>query len=227
MPLLSVLSKAYAYRTLVLLFLLGIASFCCYYLYQGNVQKEAEKQGIINYYASANQPLQRTVDKEGRETVRAVVAPITPAVLADLKAGLAAEMRDQLRKEFGRQAQLLYGQRTTTTTSQALPVVALQDTTVRRITPAGKVVEKAAKKARFRDPWLTLTGLVLPGMEGKPDSLQVNYSIRNEFDIRAYSKRDAKHWWQFWKGRKTYVDLKNKNPNTVTTGLESVKVEKQ
>jgi hypothetical protein len=227
MPLLSVLSKAYAYRTLVLIFLLAILSFCCYYLYQGNVQKEAEKQEIINLYAAAAQPLVRTVDNQGRETVRAVVAPISPGVLADLKAGLAAEMRDQLRKEFGRQAQLLYGQRTTTTTAQALPVVALQDTTVRRKTPAGKVVEKPAKKARFRDPWLTLTGLVLPGSDGESDSLQVNYSIRNEFDIRAYSKRDAKHWWQFWKPRRAYVDIKNKNPNTTTTGLESVKVEKQ
>jgi hypothetical protein len=227
MPLLSVLSQAYAYRTLVLVFLLAILSFCCYYLYQGNVQKEAEKQEIINLYTAAAQPLVRSVDKQGHETVRAVVAPISPAVLADLKTGLAAEMRDQLRKEFGRQAQLLYGQRTTTTTAQRLPVVALQDTTVRRVTPTGKVVEKPAKKARFRDPWLTLTGLVLPGLGGESDSLQVNYSIRNEFDIRAYSKRDAKHWWQFWKPRRAYVDLKNKNPNTITTGLESVKVEKR
>jgi hypothetical protein len=227
MPLPSVLSQAYAYRSLVLIILLAILSFCCYYLYQGNVQKEAEKQEIINLYAAAAQPIFRSVDKQGHETVRAIVAPISPAVLADLKTGLAAEMRDQIRKEFGRQAQLLYGQRTTTTTAQTLPVVALQDTTVRRVTPTGKVVEKAAKKARFRDPWLTLTGLVLPGLGGESDSLQVNYSIRNEFDIRAYSKRDAKHWWQFWKGRKTYVDLKNKNPNTITTGLESVQVEKQ
>ena len=53
------------------------------------------------------------------------------------------------------------------------------------------------------------------------------YSIRNEYDVRAYSKRDAKHWWQFWKARKVYVDLQNKNPNTTTSKMEAVLVEKQ
>jgi hypothetical protein len=221
-----VLTRLYAYRTLVLLLLLSIAAAIIYYLYHDNVKQVHEKEQVIAYYA-AQPPAVRIVDKEGRETVRVVTATITPAVLAQLKAGFAAEMRDQLRTEFGRQAQLLAAQRTTTVTQQALPTVALQDTMVRRVTPTGLVVAKAAKTARFRDQWLTLSGLVLPGLNGQPDSLQVNYNIRNEFDIRAYSKRDAKHWWQFWKGRKAYVDLKNKNPNTTTTNLEAVKVEKE
>jgi len=225
MPVLAVVARLYAYRSLVLLLLLAIAGGLCYYLFLDNQKKDEEKQSILNLYATSP-PAGRATDAQGRETVRVVTPVISPAVLADLKSGLAAEMRQQLRQEFGRQAQLLSAQRTATVTRQQLPTVALVDTTIRRPGPGGHVVSKPAKTGTFRDPWLSLTGVVLPGTNGH-DSLQVKYTVRNEFDIRAYSKRDAKHWWMFWKPRLTYVDLKNKNPNTTTTGIEAVRVEKR
>jgi hypothetical protein len=218
MPFFSVLTRLYAYRSLVLLLLLGIAAGTCYYLYHDNVQKEAENQSILNYYAS--QPVARSVDAAGRETVRVVAAPISPKVLAELRSGLAAEMRDGLRKEFGRQAQLLSGSRVAVTTHQQLPTVVLRDTALTRAGPAGPV-RRAARAGTFRDQWLSLTGIVTD------DSLSVDYTIRNEFDMRAYSRRDAKHWWQFWKPRRAYVDLKSKNPHSTTTAIEAVLIEKQ
>lgn len=212
------LTRLYAYRSLVLLMLLAIAGGGCYYLYTANVQKEAEKQSILNFYATA--PVTRTVDAAGRETVRVVAAPISPQVLAELRSGLAAEMRDGLRKEFGRHAQLLSGSRVAITTQQQLPTVALRDTTVARPGPAGPV-RRPAKAGTFKDPWLSLTGIVTD------DSLSVDYTIRNEFDMRAYSRRDAKHWWMFWKPRRAYVDLKSKNPHSTTTAIEAVLIQKQ
>lgn len=218
MPLFPVLARLYAYRSLVLLLLLGIAAGLVYYYYHQSEVKEAEKQAVINLYTP--QTPARTVDGQGRETVRVVAPTLSPAVLAQVKAGFAAEVRDQLRKEFGRQAQLLGAQRVSTTTTQALPTVALHDTTVSRRTPAG-VVATPARAATFRDPWLSLTGIV------QADSLSVQYTIKNEFDVRAYSKRDAKHWWYFWKPRKAFVDLKNKNPHTTTTAIEAVLINKE
>jgi hypothetical protein len=212
------LARLYAYRTVVLLLLLAIAAGVCYYLYHDNVKKEEEKQAVINLYST--QPTVRTVDKQGRETVRVVTPVIPPAVLAQVKAGMVAEMRDALRKEFGRQAQLLSGQRVATSTKQVLPTVVLHDTIFKQVTPAG-MVNRRARAGSFKDPWLTLTGIVTD------DSLSVKYSIKNEFDIRAYSKRDAKHWWQFWRGRKAYVDIKSKNPNTTTTSTEAVLIQKK
>ncbi|GAA3940285.1 hypothetical protein GCM10022406_25400 [Hymenobacter algoricola] len=212
------MTRLYAYRSLVLVLLLGIAGGLIYYLYDLNRVTQAEKQSIITLYAA--QPVTRSVDAQGRETVRVVTPTISAAVLKQVKAGLAAEVRDQLRKEFGRNAQLLQAQRVQTQTGQVLPTVALRDTTVHRATAAG-IVAKPARAGTFKDPWLSLTGIVTD------DSLSVKYSIRNEFDVRAYSMRDAKHWWQFWKPRKVFVDLKNKNPNTTTTALEAVAVEKK
>ena len=219
MPLLSVLTRLYAYRSLVLLLLLGIAAGLVYYLYHQTVVKEAEKQSILTLYSAPPPPV-RIIDRQGRETVRVVTPVISPAVLQQLRAGFATEMRDQLRAEFGRNARLLGAQRSATVTQQQLPTVVLRDTTVRLTTPAG-VVSQAAKAGKFKDEWLSLTGIVTE------DSLSVDYRIRNDFDIRAYSKRDAKHWWQFWAPRKVYVDLKNKNPHTVTTGIDAVRVQKE
>ncbi|SNC62183.1 hypothetical protein SAMN06265337_0619 [Hymenobacter gelipurpurascens] len=219
MPVLSVLARLYAYRSIVLLLLLAIAAGLIYYLYGENVQKEEEKQSIINLYSQ--QPETRAVDTQGRETVRVVTPIISAAVLKQVKSGLAAEIRDQLQKEFkGLGVQLISAQRVQTSTAQRVPTVALKDTTIREVTPAG-IQTKVAKAGTYKDPWLTLTGVVTD------DSLAVKYTIRNEFDVRAYSKRDAKHWWQFWKGRKVYVDLKNQNPNTRTENLEAVAVEKK
>lgn len=82
------------------------------------------------------------------------------------------------------------------------------------------------RAATYRDEWTKITGLILPGEAGQPDSLALNYVVRNQFKVVAYSKRDAKHWWQFWKPRKVYVDLKNENPHTTNT-MEAILVEKR
>ncbi|MDF7810686.1 DUF6549 family protein [Hymenobacter sp. YC55] len=175
-----------------------------------------------NYYAAAQDTLKRVRDDKNRETVIYRTAPLSPSALAGLEAGFAAVVRDQLRKEFKSQsAQLLFAQRAATVTQQVLPTVALKDTTVRSVSSAGIVTTKAARAGTFKDEWLSLTGIVTD------DSLSVKYFIRNEFDVRAYSKKDKKYWFQFWKPRKVYVDLKNKNPNTITSSMEAVVVEKK
>ncbi|MCC3156420.1 hypothetical protein LJ737_04180 [Hymenobacter sp. 15J16-1T3B] len=174
-----------------------------------------------NYYEAREDSLVKVRDAAGRETVVYKTTGLSPATLKQLRYGLAAELRDQLREEFGRSAQLLFGQRASVVTAQQLPAVALRDTVLRIVTKTDTVTVPA-KAATYRDAWLTLTAAVLPG-----DSLSATYKIRNEFDVRAYSKRDAKHWWQFWKPRRVFVDLKNKNPNTTTDKMEAVLVEKE
>ncbi len=219
MPIFSVLARLYAYRSLVLLLLLGIAAGLVYYYYHQSIRLQTEKQSIINLYAADTAKV-RTRDAAGRETVRVLAPTISPAVLRQVRAGLAAEMREQLRAEFGKQAQLIGATRVATQTRQQLPTVRLRDTLVSRPGPRGPV-RQAARAGVFRDPWLTLTGIVTD------DSLQVAYTIKNEFDVRAYSKRTGKRWWYFWTKRKVYVDLKNKNPHTTTTKLEAVLIKKE
>ncbi|RPD50068.1 hypothetical protein DNI29_04525 [Hymenobacter sediminis] len=175
-----------------------------------------------NYYELQNDSLRAEVNEKGQQTVYRPIVTVSPATLASLEAGIAARLRDDLRAEFrGQNAKLLFGQNAATTTQQQLPTVALTDTVVRRPKPGGGVVVKQAKAGTFKDEWLNLTGIVTD------DSMSVKYTIRNEFDVRAYSKRDAKHWWQFWKPRRVYVDLKNKNPNTTTDKMEAVLVDKK
>lgn len=205
---------------------LGLVIWIVYYGYTTalkNSKLEKEKIEIRNYYAAREDTLVRQRDEKGRETVIYKAATLSPEALAVLKTGLAAEAAKAVRAEFGRNARLLYGQRAATTTTQILPTVVLRDTTMRRVTPAG-IVSRKARAGVFKDPWLHLTGIVTD------DSLSVKYSIRNEFDVRAYSKKEPRpNWWKFWKKReeKVYVDLKNRNPNTTTDKMEAVLVEKQ
>lgn len=148
--------------------------------------------------------------------------PPSAAQLAALRAGIGYDVSAQLRRELARAAP-----RAVAVTKQRLPVVALRDTTLlRRSGVTGQVVKTEAKTGTFRDPWLSLTGIVLPGRAGGPDSLQAKYSMRLDFDARAYSQRTG-HWWQVWRGREVHVRLKSRNPNTVVTGLDAVKVEKR
>ena len=206
--------------------LFQIAGLCLllalgYYGYRQAVENSrlrAEKTDITNYYAAAQDTLTRLRDKAGRETVVYRPGTISPGALAALRVGLAAELRDGLRAEFGRSARLLYGQQATTITTQQLPTVALKDTVF--VTRPGRP-PTTAKAGVFRDEWLSLTGIVTK------DSMSVRYTIRNEMKVRAYSKRDKKYWFQFWKPRRVYVDLKNANPNTSTPKMEAVLVEKK
>lgn len=147
--------------------------------------------------------------------------PTTAAQLASLRASLQADFSQQLRHELARQPI-----RPAVAQPQKLPVVALRDTVLRkRVAATGQVISTAAKTGTFEDKWLSLTGVVRPGRPGRPDSLEVKYQLRNEFDVQAYSQRDQKHWWQF-RPRRVYVRLKSLNPNVITSHLDSVKVQK-
>ena len=147
--------------------------------------------------------------------------PVSEAQLASLRAGLQADFSQQLRRELARQPA-----RPVVAVRQKLPVVALRDTMLRkRVAATGQVVSTAAKTGTFQDKWLSLTGVVKPGRAGRPDSLEVKYQLRNEFDVQAYSRRAQKHWWQF-KPRRVYVRLQSRNPNVITAHLDSVRVQK-
>jgi hypothetical protein len=68
--------------------------------------------------------------------------------------------------------------------------------------------------------------VVRPGRPGRPDSLEVKYQLRSEFEVEAYSQRVQKHWWQF-KPRRVYVRLLSRNPNATTAHLDSIRVQKR
>ena len=147
--------------------------------------------------------------------------PASTAQLASIRASLQADFGQQLRRELARQSV-----RPVATHPQKLPVVALRDTVLhKRVAATGRVVSTAAKTGTFEDKWLSLTGVVRPGRVGRPDSLEVKYQLRNEFDVQAYSKRDQKHWWQF-RPRRVYVRLHSRNPHVITAHLDSVRVQK-
>jgi hypothetical protein len=148
--------------------------------------------------------------------------PWSEAQQASLRAGLQTDFSQQLRRELARQ--LL---RPVAATKQRLPVVALRDTVLRkRVGATDQVVSTVAKTGTFQDKWLSLTGVVRPGRPGRPDSLEVKYQLRSEFEVEAYSQRVQKHWWQF-KPRRVYVHLLSRNPNVTTAHLDSIRVQKR
>lgn len=206
------------FAVLALLLLLSVA----YNGYQAYLHGDLSKR----YYATNNY---KTVLQDSLRRVVAAPRPVRtvvvyrPAPAARPLPGLtAADVAAAVRRELARQSP-----RPAAELKAAPPVAALKDTVVRRATASGLVVAKKARTATFRDKWLNLNGLVLPGPTGGADSLQVDYKIKSEFTVHAYSVREAKHWWQFWKGRQAYVDLENKNPHSVTSGLQKVKVNKR
>ncbi|MGI4742615.1 MAG: hypothetical protein ACRYG7_46245 [Janthinobacterium lividum] len=218
------------FAVVCLLLLLSLAANLRQHYLNGDLSKKYFE--TKNYYKTAQDSIRRTRAVPRPPAVRRSVS-LSPAALVALRTGLraavSADLREELRREFRNQnTRLLAGQHVAVVTQQVLPTVAMKDTTLRRVSPkTGQIVAKSAKTGTFRDPWLSLTGVVIPGQPGKADSLQVKYYVRNDFAVRAYSKRTAKHWYQFWKGRTVYVDLQNQNPNATTTKMEAVEVEKR
>ncbi len=104
-------------------------------------------------------------------------------------------------------------------------VMALTDSVVVKRRPSGQLTATVVKTAAYSDKWLSLTGVVKPGQAGRPDSLAVNYQIRNEYDVAAWSKREPHRWWPFGK-RRIYVTLTSRNPKSVDKGLDAIPVSK-
>jgi hypothetical protein len=191
-----------------------------------------------NYYKTEN--FYRTVADSIRRTLPPLPPPPSPVIVyrisplsSQAAQALAAAVTSRVRLDMQRELRaaterLAASSRPTLRLPQAKAVVALKDTTIRRRSvTTGRVITTAAKTGTFRDPWLRLTGVVIPGQPGRQDSLQVKYQLRLDFSARAYSKRTATHWWQWWKRRRVYVDLQNNNPNTTTTKLEGLPVQKR
>jgi hypothetical protein len=102
----------------------------------------------------------------------------------------------------------------------------MRDTTIRKQGAAGKVITTQAKTGTFSDKWLSLTGVVKPGRAGRPDSLEVKYQIRSEFEPEVFTKRVRKHWWA--PGHKqVFVKLRSKNPNMLVGNMDSLPVKKR
>jgi hypothetical protein len=210
---------------LLLLLLLGYQGWMRY----SKVVKEN------NYYHSDT--YFRTVkDSVGRATAPRIVhervavpfavgpsAAATQRLVEAVAARVRADVQRQSRLDMAR---LLAAQRPATSIKQG-KTVALRDTAiVRKSIRTGQAVVTMTKTATFHDPWLQMTSTIIPGEAGRPDSMRAKYLVRNDFSVRAYSKREAKHWWSFGK-RKVYVDMTNKNPNAVSTPLKAIPVEKK
>lgn len=205
----------------------GYQAFVAY----GKMRQENHYYKTENFYRTVADSLRRTLPRPPRPAPIVIYQPVPPSpqVLQALSAAIASRVRQDIQRDMRANAErLLAAQRLPVRAPLAKVIVALKDTTIRRRSVAtGRVVTTTVKTGTFRDRWLSLTGVVLPGPPGRADSLQVKYQFKLDFEAQAYSKRTAKHWWQWWKGRTVYVDLKNNNPNTTTTKMEGLKVRKR
>ncbi|GAB3638744.1 hypothetical protein GCM10027422_43340 [Hymenobacter arcticus] len=212
----------------VLCFVLLLSMAYNSYQHYLNSDLHRKNEYITNNYRVVRDSLRRPpppppVVVRRAPTVICKAVPVSEAQLTSLRAGLLADFSQQLRRELARQSL-----RPVVASRQQLPVVALRDTVLRkRVGTTGQVVSTAAKTGTFQDKWLSLTGVVKPGRPGRPDSLEVKYQLRSEFDVQAYSRRDQKHWWLWpFRPRRVYVRLQSRNPNVTTTHLDSVRVQK-
>lgn len=220
------------------LFTISVLVLTLYTVYQGylvfieygKLRRENNYYKTENFYKTVVDSIRRTLPVAHRAAPVIVYRTAAPTqATQELAVAIASRMRLDMQRELRAAAErLLAAQRTGLRPAQAKAVVALKDTTIRRRSPAtGRLVATTAKTGTYRDPWLSLTGVILPGQPGRQDSLQVKYWMKIDFSAQAYSKRTAKHWWQWWKGRRAYVDLKTSNPNTSTTKVEGLKIQKR
>lgn len=197
----------------------------------GKLRQENNYYKTETFYRTVADSLRRTLPPPPRPTPVIVyrTVPLSAQATQALAAAVTSRVRLEVQRELRVAAERLAASpRPAPRIPQEKAVVALKDTTLhRRSVTTGRVVTTPAKTGTFRDPWLRLTGIVIPGKPGRKDSLQVKYQLRLDFSAQAYSKRTATHWWQWWKGRRVYVDLQNNNPNTSTTKLEGLPVQKR
>lgn len=221
------------------LFTITVLVLTLYTVYQGylafeaygKMRQENTYYKTDNFYRMVADSIRRTlpVPPRAEQLIIRQPATLSPQTTQRLVAAITGRVRQDLQRELRATTErLLTSQRPLPRASPARAVVALKDTTIRRRSPAtGRMVTTSAKTGTFRDPWLSLTGVVIPGQPGRQDSLQVKYRLKLDFSAQAYSRRTARHWWQWWKGRRVYVDLRNNNPNTSTTKLEGLEVQKR
>lgn len=205
----------------------GYLAFVAY----GKMRQENNYYKTDNFYRMVADSIRRTLPAPARvePTIIHQPTPLGSQATQALAAAITSRVRQDLQRELRATTErLLANQRPLPRAAAAQATVALKDTTIRRrSTTTGQLVNTSAKTGTFRDPWLSLTGVVIPGQPGRQDSLEVKYLLKLDFSAQAYSKRTAKHWWQWWKGRRVYVDLRNNNPNTSTTKLEGLQVQKR
>ncbi len=208
------------FAVLVLVLLLSLAySLRLHYL---NGDLAAKYYSTNNYKMVLQDSLRRVIAVPRRVAPPVIIYRYLPAPKPAAPGLTQADVQAAVRRELQRQRPV-----PTVVVKTAPPVAALKDTVVHRATASGQVVARKARTATFRDKWLSLNGLVLPGPEGQADSLQVDYKISSEFEVHAYSVREAKHWWWPFGKRQCYVNLENKNPHATATGLQKVKVKKR
>jgi hypothetical protein len=197
----------------------------------GKLRQENNYYKTENFYRTVADSIRRTLPPPFRLAPAVIyrTLPLSPQATQALATALTSRVRLEVQRELRAATERLVAPaRPAPRIPQEKAVVALKDTTLRRRSvTTGRVVTTPAKTGTFRDPWLRLTGVVIPGQPGRKDSLQVKYQLRLDFSAQAYSKRTATHWWQWWKGRRVYVDLQNNNPNTSTTKLEGLPVQKR
>jgi hypothetical protein len=205
----------------------GYLAFVAY----GRMREENNYYKTDNFYRMVADSIRRTLPAPAKveSTIIHQTTPMGPEATQALVTAVTSQVRQDLQRELRATTErLLANQRPMLRAAPAQVTVALKDTTIRRRSiTTGRLVNTSAKTGTFRDPWLSLTGVVIPGQPGRQDSLEVKYTLKLDFSAQAYSIRTAKHWWQWWKGRRVYVDLHNNNPNTSTTKLEGIHVQKR
>jgi hypothetical protein len=151
-----------------------------------------------------------------------VAAPPTASQAAALRQGITADVVAALRREIPK----LTPKPPRVTLTQKPMVLALRDSVnVTRKPGTNKLSLTTLKTGSFQDKWLSMSMVIRPGKNGRPDSSEVKYQLRNEYDVSAWVKRPKHRFWPFGK-RRIYVSLTSRNPNAHDTGLESIPVKK-
>lgn len=164
--------------------------------------------------------IERSRDMTGAETVRATTVVIPPALIKELlnkqNKTWEARMMHALREQEGRFARLVVGQRVAMRTVGGFKSV-VRDSVIREIRylPGTARVDTVYRKVQitaFADPWLLFNGVL------KNDTLYGSYRVRNEQRVSVFTKK--KNWWNPFEKRKTFVTLKNMNPNSTVDSLQ-------
>jgi hypothetical protein len=210
---------------LLLLLLLGYQGWMRY----SKVIKENNYYHSDTYFRTVKDSVGRTAPPRVVHDRVLVPYPVGPGAAATqrLVQAVAAQVRSDVQRQNRLDMQRLLAIARPVPSLKQGKTAALRDTAiVRKSASTGKPVVTITKTATFHDPWLQMTSTIVPGGAGRPDSITAKYVVKNDFNVKAYSKREAKHWWSIGK-RRVYIDLTNKNPNAVSTPLKAIPVEKK
>lgn len=211
----------------VLCFVLLLSMAYNSYQHYLNLKLVGKVEYVTNNYRTVRDSVRRAP-----VPVRVVRVPVpSPQVIyrpASPTAAQFAALRQELTQDFAQQLRRalapLVPRPATVSLKQRPMVLALKDTTVVRHRPgSNQLTLSTLKTGSFQDKWLSLSTIMRPGRAGRADSLEVKYQLRNEYDVKAWTRRVQKHWWLPGK-RRIYVTLVSKNPNAIDYGLDSIPV---